>query len=76
MKFEINLIFLIKSFFLYNQKVKAKISWERKEFLRWNKKYFSSFLKGFLWHKFSFLVLKPTHYPVTCWETIGPSYFI
>ena len=28
-------------------KTKTKISWERKEVLRWNKKYFSSFLKDF-----------------------------
>ena len=27
------------------------ISWERKEFLRWDKKQFSSFLKGFHWSK-------------------------
>ena len=34
---------------LHDQKFKTKIqtSWERKELLRWNKKYFSSFLKGF-----------------------------
>ena len=46
---EINLIFLIKPFFLHGQKIKTKswISWERKELLRWNKKHFSSFLKGF-----------------------------
>ena len=49
MNFEVNLIFLIKLFFLHDQKVvtKSKISWERKELLRWNKKHFSSFLKGF-----------------------------
>ena len=49
MNFEVNLIFLIKPFFLHDQKVvtKTKISWERKEFWRWNKKHFSSFLKGF-----------------------------
>ena len=35
--------------FLHDQKFKTKIqiSWEQKELLRWNKKYFSSFLKGF-----------------------------
>ena len=49
MNFEVNLIFLIKPFFLHDQNVvtKTKISWERKQLLRWNKKYFSSFLKGF-----------------------------
>ena len=47
--FEVNLIFLIWPFFLHNQKVVTKtyISWELKELLRWNKKHFSSFLKGF-----------------------------
>ena len=44
MNFKINLIFLIKPFYTY-QNIKAK-SWEQKELLRWNK-YFSSFLKGF-----------------------------
>ena len=49
MDFEIKLIFLIVPFFLYDQKVMTKtlISWKRKELLRWNKKDFSSFLKGF-----------------------------
>ena len=49
MNFEVNLMFLIKLFFLHNQKVmtKIEISWERKELLRWNKKHFSSILKGF-----------------------------
>ena len=49
MDFEINLIFLIKPFFLQDPKVMAKteISWERKELLRSNKKHLSSFLKGF-----------------------------
>ena len=49
MNSEVNLIFLIKSFFLYNQKVvtKAQISWEWKELLRWNKNHFSSILKCF-----------------------------
>ena len=37
-------------FFLHAQKVKTKIeiSWEWKELLRWNKKHFLSFLKGFI----------------------------
>ena len=49
MDFEINFIFLIKLFFLHDQEVmtKTSISWEWKELLRWNKKHFSSFLKGF-----------------------------
>ena len=49
----VNLIFLIKPFFLYDQKVKTKIwvSSERKRFFRWNKKHFSSLLKGFYWSK-------------------------
>ena len=49
MDFEINHIFLIKMFFLHDKKVmtKTQISWEWKELLRWNKKHFSSFLKGF-----------------------------
>ena len=44
MNFEINLIFLIKLFFLHDQKVKTKIliSWGPKELLRW---------KGFHWSK-------------------------
>ena len=51
--FEINLIFLIKSGFLAWPKfnTKIKISWEQEEFLRWNKKHISSFLKGFHWNK-------------------------
>ena len=53
MNFEINLIFLIKAFFLHDQNVmiKTEMSWERKELFRWNKKHFSSFLKGFQWSK-------------------------
>ena len=49
MDFEISLTLLIEQFFLHDQKVMTKtwISWERKELLRWNKKHFSSFLKGF-----------------------------
>ena len=51
--FEINFMFLIKSFFLHGQKVKTKtqMSRERKELLRWNKNHFSKFLKGFHWRK-------------------------
>ena len=47
MNFKINLIFLIKLFFLHDLKVKTKIqiSWERKTLFRWNKEYFSSSLK-------------------------------
>ena len=49
MDFEINPIFLIEPFFLHDQKVLTKTlkSWEQKELLRWNKKHFSSFSKGF-----------------------------
>ena len=49
MNFEVNLIFLIKPFFLHDQKVvtKTKISWEWKELLIWIEKHFSSLLKGF-----------------------------
>ena len=45
MNFEVNLIFLMKPFFLHNEKVvrKTLISWERKKLLRWNKKHFSLF---------------------------------
>ena len=50
-EFEIDLIFLIKPFSymlsLKNIKTKILISWERKELLTWNEKYFASFLKGF-----------------------------
>ena len=51
--FETNVIFLIKLFFLHDQKVKIKIqiSWTRKELLRRNKKPFSSHFKGFHWSK-------------------------
>ena len=57
MNFEVNLIFLTKLFFLDDQKVVTKtwIYWERKKLLRWNKKNFLSFLKGFQsssWHNF------------------------
>ena len=44
-KFEINLIFLIKPFFLHNAKVKTQISLERKGLLSQNKKHFFFFLK-------------------------------
>ena len=49
MNFEVKLIFLIKPYFLYDQKVvtKVSISWERKGLLRWNKKHFSSLLNDF-----------------------------
>ena len=49
MNFEVNLIFLVKPFFLHNWKVvrKTGISWERKELLRWNRKHFPLLLKGF-----------------------------
>ena len=47
--FGVKLIFKIKLFFLHDQKVVTKtlISSEQKECLRWNKKNFSSHLKGF-----------------------------
>ena len=47
--FEINLNLSNQAIFLHDQKVKTKneISWERKELLRWNKKHFPSFLRGF-----------------------------
>ena len=47
--FKTNLTFLIKPF-LYmtkNARQKLKISWERKELLRWNKKHFLLFLSNF-----------------------------
>ena len=49
MDFETNLIFLIEPVFLHDPKIMTKtyISWEWKELLKWNKKHFSSFLKGF-----------------------------
>ena len=42
MNFEVNLIFLIKPFFLHGKKVVTRIyiARERKELLRWNKKHF------------------------------------
>ena len=51
--FKINLIFLIKLFFYMTKNVKAKaeISRGQKEFLRWNKKHFSSFSKDFQFSK-------------------------
>ena len=54
MNLEVNLIFLIKPFFLHDQKVvkKTETSWEQKELLRWSKKHFSSFLKEFQSSKF------------------------
>ena len=49
----LKLTLLIKPFFLHDQKVmvKAEISWEERELLRWNKKLFPSFLKDFQWSK-------------------------
>ena len=46
-------IFLIKPFFLHDQKFKTKvwISWEWKKFLRLSKKQFSLILKSFYWTK-------------------------
>ena len=43
--FEIDLIFLFKTFFLHDQNVKTKIwiSWQWKELFRWNKKRFHLF---------------------------------
>ena len=48
--FEINFIFPIKPFFVCDQNVETKIqrTWERKQFLRRNKNYFSSFSKSSL----------------------------
>ena len=48
MNFEVKLIFLIKLFFLHNQNAltKTRISWERENLLRWNKKTFSIIFKG------------------------------
>ena len=53
--FEINLIFLIRPFFLHGQKSNTKIwiFWERRELIGWNKKQFSLLLKGFHWSKYS-----------------------
>ena len=54
--FEIKHSFLIKTFYIHNQKVRTKleISQELKELLTWNLtwKHFSSFLKGFHWSNF------------------------
>ena len=49
MDFEINLIFLIKPFCYMTKKSRQKFKYleNEKSFLRWNKKHFSSFLKGF-----------------------------
>ena len=49
MDFEINLIFLVESFFPHDQDIMTKTytSSEQEELLRWNKKHFSSLLKGF-----------------------------
>ena len=53
MTFEVNLTFLIKPFFLQDQKVMTKtwISWVQKELLRWNKKHFSWSLKSLQYSK-------------------------
>ena len=59
-KFEINLISWNKSFFCMT---KNSVSWEQKELLRWNKMYFSSFLKGFQLRKI-----------VSDWECISESH--
>ena len=50
---KINLIFQINLFLYVTKKIKAKtfIPWEQKELLNWNKKHFSSFLKGFQFPK-------------------------
>ena len=54
MNFEVNLIFLIKLFFLHNWKVrKTEISWEWKELLRWNKNHLLLFLMGFQSSKYT-----------------------
>ena len=46
--FETNLIFLIKPFFFMTKKSRQKFKYLRKKaILRWNKKHFSLFLKGF-----------------------------
>ena len=45
--FEINHAFLIKPFSTWPKRQDKNLNiWERKEFLRWNEKYVSSFLKG------------------------------
>ena len=52
MNFEIDLIFLIKPFFLHDQKDMIKLDYlQQKEFLRWNKKHSLSFLKDVQWSK-------------------------
>ena len=47
-KFQINFIFLTKPFRYMTKKYIKNISWEQTKLLSWNKKHFSSFLKGFL----------------------------
>ena len=49
MNFEINVILLLKTFALDDQKIKTKIqySWEWKEFSSWNENHFSSYIEGF-----------------------------
>ena len=53
--------------FLHDQKAKTKIwiYWERKELLRWNKKHFSSILKGFQLQK---NCLRPKRVPLNYWS--------
>ena len=48
--FEINLICIIKLFFLHGQDVKTKIwiSWKWKELIKWNKSHFHQFQKLFI----------------------------
>ena len=60
MNFEINLISLTKPFFQHYQKVMGKtlISWEWKNLLRWNKKHYPSFLKGFKMIKITQILLR------------------
>ena len=46
--FEINLVFLIKPFFLRNQRSRQKFKYlEKEKIFFWNKKHFSLFLRGF-----------------------------
>ena len=46
MDFEIDLIYVIKRFFLHDQKVMTA-TWKRKELLKEYKNHFTSYLKGF-----------------------------
>ena len=49
--FATNLKNLVKPLVLDDQKVKIKVSWERRNLLRWNKMHFSSLLKDLNWWK-------------------------